>query len=154
MCVCVFINIKRNIIIYAPVSRRRALTFAAFARADPVVLARGRVSAHGAQLRRRWRCHGRGGGHGSLGVGAVGGVRWSRRRTVVGHRHRQRVDAVTDFRRQTAAKCEPEPSAPVIMLFILVITIYTALSVYYRAHNARQWYLNNTIQLLLSRSYY
>lgn len=80
------------------------------------MLTRRRVAAHGAQLGRRGRRHGRrGGGGGDDGplrrVGA-GGVRRSRWLTVAGHRHRRhRVDAVTDLRRQTAARGERRPDA-------------------------------------------
>lgn len=69
------------------------LTFASFARAHPVVLARGHVAADSAQLRWRGRRHARHvvPGRHAAGVG---------RRTIVGHGHR--VDAVSDFWRQTA----------------------------------------------------
>lgn len=62
------------------------------------MLAGRRVAAHGAQL--RWRRWGHGAGDVPLRHTRV--RRGRRRRTLVGHRHRQRVDAVSDFRRQTA----------------------------------------------------
>jgi len=78
-----------------------ALTFAAFARAHPVVLARGRVTADRAQLGRRRRSSGHGGGGVPLRHN-TSGVRRGRR-TFDGHGHRQRVDAMPYFRRHAAA---------------------------------------------------
>lgn len=72
------------------------LTFASFASANPVMLTRGRVTANGAQLWRRRRCHPN--GSVPLRHTDVLGQWW----TVVGYSHWQCVDAVPDFRRHTA----------------------------------------------------
>lgn len=83
-----------------PKTTRRRLTFAPFARAHPVVLARGRVAAHRAELRRGRGRHA-GGDDGprwhAAGDGVLGRWRWT---LVVGRLrgHGQRVDAVPDLR--------------------------------------------------------